>query len=362
MSVTPQTSPENLSESVAETAFGRAARALPRKPLPVLDVGPALTGDADAIEVLAAEWRGVWENLGFLCIVNHGIPQARIDAMMAEAKRFHDLPHDTKMRVAVTTDQKGYIPARRGITTHSEFHESRKLDTVECFVAATDYPADDPRVREGRRFFGPVPWLPEDTLPGFRAAAEDYMATVTALGRKLLPVWARALDLPADYFAPLFAEAYTYFRIAKYPPRPDLDEGEMGVNAHADTGFMTFLPPANEEGLQVLDTDGSWFWPELPAGAIIVNAGQFLERWSNKRFRATPHRVVPPKRADRYSLACFVNPDFEALGECLPSCTGPDNPPQFPAQTYWEFFDWYMTNTFTHYGKVKAGENNIATV
>lgn len=349
-------------ETVRESEFGRAARDLPRKPLPVLDVGPALTGDADAIEALAAEWRAVWQTLGFMCIVNHGIAPEEIDAMTAEARRFHDLPHETKMAVAVTTDQKGYIPARRGITTHSEFHDSRKLDTVECYVAATDFPADDPRVVAGKRFYGPMPWLPEATLPGFRAATEAYMARITTLGKKLLPVWARALDLPADYFAPRFEEAYTYFRIAKYPPKPDLDEGEMGVNAHVDTGFMTFLPPANEDGLQVLDTDGSWFWPELPAGAIIVNAGQFLERWTNKRFRATPHRVVPPRVHDRYSLACFVNPSFDALGECLPSCTDAANPPKYPAQTYWDFFDWYMTNTFTHYGKVKAGKDNVAMV
>ncbi|MEK9662253.1 MAG: 2-oxoglutarate and iron-dependent oxygenase domain-containing protein, partial [Alphaproteobacteria bacterium] len=265
-------------------------RDLPHRPLPVLDIGPVLAGAADAVETLASDWRAVWETLGFMCIVNHGIPQATIDEMIAEAKRFHDLPIETKMRVAVTTDQKGYIPARGGLTTHSEFHRSRKLDTVECFVAATDFPADDPRVREGRRFFGKMPWLPETELPGFRAATESYMARITDLGKCLLPVWARALDLPADYFDPLFDNAYTYFRIAKYLPEPDLDEGETGLNPHVDTGFMTFLPPANEEGLQVHDADGNWFWPDMPSGAIIVNAGQFLERWSNKRFRATPHR------------------------------------------------------------------------
>ena len=338
---------------------------LPRRALPVLDVGAARTGDPAAVEALAAEWRAVWENLGFLCIVNHGIPQAAIDAMMAEAQRFHDLPADTKMSVAVTTDQKGYIPARRGLTTHSRFHTRRKLDTVECYVVATDFPADDPRVVAGRRFYGAMPWLPDAALPGFRAATEAYMARITALGKSLLPVWARALDLPAGFFAPHFDAAYTYFRVAKYPPQPGAatarDAEEMGVSEHVDTGFMTFLPPANEEGLQVLDTDGTWFWPELPEGAIIVNAGQFLERWSNGRFRATPHHVVPPRENDRYSLACFVNPSFDASGACLPGCSGPGNPPRYPAQTYWEFFDWYMTNTFTHYGKVRAtGSGEVA--
>lgn len=345
-----------------ETEFGRAARALPRRALQVVDVGPALSGDPAAIEALAQTWREVWEGIGFMCIVNHGVSSDLARRMTDAAKAFHDLPDEVKMSIAVTRDQKGYIPARSGVTTHSEFHKSRKLDTVECLVLATDYPADHPDVIAGKQFYGPMPWLPEDTLPGFREVAEGYMAAITALGRKLLPVWARSLDLDPDFFNEKFENAYTYFRMAKYPPKPDLDDGELGLQAHTDTGFMTFLPPADEEGIQILDTDGQWFWPDVPEGALIVNMGQFLERWANKRFRATPHRVVPPKINDRYSLACFVNPGFEAVGECLPTCTGPDNPPQFPTQTYGEFFNWYMTNTFTHYGKVKAGDNNQAEI
>lgn len=352
---------ENTAHSGAETDFGRAVRSLPRRSIPVLDVGPALTGDASAIEALATKWREVWESLGFMCIVNHGIPQAKIDNMVLEVKRFHDLPIDVKMQVQVTQDHKGFIPPRSS-NNPSEYAVSRKLSLVECYVIVNDYPADNPQVKAGKQFYGPMPWLAETVLPGFRAATEDYMADVTALGKKLLPVWARSLEMPADFFTPMFEEPYVYFRVAKYRPKPDLADGEFGSNPHTDTGFMTFLPPANEEGLQVLDTDGTWFWPELPAGALIVNGGQFLERWTNKRFRATPHRVVPPTKNDRYSLACFINPSFEALGACLPTCTSAENPPKFPTQTYWEWFSWYITNSYTHFGKLKVDASRTGVV
>ena len=120
---------------------------------------------------------------------------------------------------------------------------------------------------------------------------------------------------------------------------------------------MTFLPPAREAGLQVMDTDGTWFWPDVPDGAIIFNTGQFLERWTNDRFRATPHRVLPPRQRDRYSFACFVNTSLDAEVECLPTCTDPDNPPKYPRQTYWDHFHWRMNRTYTHYGKVGAVGN-----
>ena len=244
-----------------ETEFGRQSRELPRRSLRVLDVGLALTGDPDAIEALALEWRVIWEGVGFMSIINHGVSKTVTQRMTDAAKAFHDLPHDVKMSIPVTRDQKGYIPTKAGITTHSEFHESRKPDTVECLVLATDYPANHPDVVAGKQFYGLMPWLPDAALPGFRAAAEEYMTTITDLGRKLLPVWARSLELDADFFDSKFENAYTYFRMAKYPPKPDLDDGELGLQAHVDTGFMTFLPPADEEGIQILDTDGQWFWP-----------------------------------------------------------------------------------------------------
>ena len=185
-------------DGVTDTNVSEDLYALDRRPLPVLDVGTALTGDPAAVRALAEQWREVWQTIGFMCIVNHGVPAETIQALEAEAKRFHDLPMDVKMSVKVTRDQKGYTPSRIAITTHSEYHDSRKLDTVECFVVATDYDDSNPHVQAGNQFYGKMPWLPEETLPGFRAAAEAYMATIGDLGKKLLPVWALSLDLPED--------------------------------------------------------------------------------------------------------------------------------------------------------------------
>ena len=123
-----------------ESEFARSVRDVPRRPLPVIDVGKARMGDAAAIEEVAAQWRDVWESLGFLCIVNHGLEPELIDGMRDAAKQFHDLPLETKLQIKVTHDQKGYIPSRGGLTTHSKFHNSKKLNTVECLVLATDFP------------------------------------------------------------------------------------------------------------------------------------------------------------------------------------------------------------------------------
>lgn len=327
------------------------------RPLPVVDLGPLMRGEAGAVENIASVWREVCENLGFLCVIHHGVDKALIDDMERQSRRFHnDLTVDQKMAVAVTRDQKGFIPSKATILTHSPYHAHTKLDSVECFVVATDFPTDHPEAQKGTQFYGQTPWPSEDTLPGFRDSVSHYMEAIKNLGLSLLPVWEQALDLKPGFFKPSFTDPYCYLRMAKYPKVDFVQDNEFGLGAHADTGFMTFLPPALEAGLQILDKDKKWFWPIVPEGAIIVNIGQFLSRWSNDRFRATPHRVLPPKDNDRYSFACFVNTNLEAVAQCLPSCLPASGAPTYEPQSYWSFFEWYMKRTYVHYADFTNSE------
>ena len=302
--------------------------------LPVLDVGPFLAGKHDALEALAAQVRDACENIGFFFVRNHGISRDLIDRQFAQSKRFHDQPMDAKLKLAVDQNQRGYIRPGGTKIKHSTYNENTKFDTNATMVFATEYGQDHPGRIAGKRYFGENQW-PEN-LAGFREIITDYMQTLTALGKRMLPVWARAIDLEADFFAPYFENNYTYFRMSHYPPVPELGDNEFGLGPHADTGFMTFLPQAAVDGLEILDVEGNWFRPPRIEDALLVNTGQFLERWSNERFRATPHRVIPPKDHHRYSAAVFVNTAFEPVCECLPTCHGPDNPPKYPTESYWD--------------------------
>ncbi len=331
--------------------------------LPIVDLGPLMRGEPDAVQNIAQAWRDTCENLGFLCVINHGIDLALIEDMERQSRRFHDdLSVDQKMAVQVTRDQKGFVPSKATIITHSSYHAHTKLDSVECFVVATDFPPDHPEAIKGTQFYGSTPWPREAELPGFRGAVTQYMKAIENLGLSLLPVWEAALDLEAGFFKPFFTDPYCYLRIAKYPKVDFVQDNEFGLGAHADTGFMTFLPPAREAGLQILDTDKKWFWPIVPEGAIIVNIGQFLSRWTNDRFRATPHRVLPPKDNDRYSFACFINTNLDAVAQCLPSCLPTDGPPKYEPRSYWSFFEWYMKRTYVHYSDFTNAEEKPSSV
>ncbi len=49
---------------------------------------------------------------------------------------------------------------------------------------------------------GPTPW--PESLPGFRETIKACHEELASLGRRLLPLYAMALDKPADYFYTIF--------------------------------------------------------------------------------------------------------------------------------------------------------------
>jgi isopenicillin N synthase-like dioxygenase len=46
---------------------------------------------------------------------------------------------------------------------------------------------------------------------------------------------------------------------------------------------------------------------------MVVNVGDLLARWSNDRFRSTPHRVVNRSGRTRFSTALFIDPDDDTM-------------------------------------------------
>ena len=261
--------------------------------LPVLDVGDFLGGSDADLESLAEQLRSAAEEFGFFFIKNHGISEKLIKNVFSENKRFHSQSMEVKNTIAIDDNQRGYIRPKATLLKHSTYNKNTTFDSNETTVFATEYGIDNLYRKAGKRFYGENQW-PKD-LPGFKEIVQEYMDTMTQLGKATLPIWARALGLEREYFAPYFENNHTYFRMSHYPPDPNLAENSFGLGPHADTGFLTLLPQAAVDGLEILDLDGEWFRPPRMNDCILVNTGQFLERWSNEKFRASPHRVIPPK-------------------------------------------------------------------
>jgi isopenicillin N synthase-like dioxygenase len=309
-----------------------------RSAIPVLDLGAYLAGTPGALEAVAAELREALEGVGFFIIVNHRVPRDLIARTFAEARRFHAQPYEAKMALRMNEHNNGYMAMGRYAVWTSDVNANDKPDLNEAFFTKRERTRDDALARSGRRFAGPNQW-PED-LPGFRDAVLAYTDAVDALGRALVRVCARALDLPADYFDAAFAESQFSFRLSHYPA-VQAQPNQFGIAPHTDANFLTFLAQTDIPGLQLRLPSGDWLDVPYVADSFAVNAGDMMARWTNGRFKSTPHRAVPPVGRPRYAIPFFMGPHIDTVIACLPTCQAPDNPPRFPPITYDDYLHWW---------------------
>jgi isopenicillin N synthase-like dioxygenase len=197
----------------------------------------------------------------------------------------------------------------------------------------------------------------EDGLVGFRETMVDFFERCRQLHVVVMRGIALGMGLPPDFFNPFMTVGEHTLRLLHYPAvSADAFQGwkSMRAGAHTDFGDLTFLFQDDRGGLQV-EKPGSpgHFIDVVPVeGAIVVNSGDLLARWSNDLIRSTMHRVVQPPRSQppepldktngtsnadatggegkgevskypaRYSVAYFCNPDFDAWIEALPGTWG----------------------------------------
>jgi isopenicillin N synthase-like dioxygenase len=306
--------------------------------IPVIDLKAYLGAAPGALAATAAALRHALEEIGFFIIVNHGVPPDLIARTFAEARRFHDQPLEAKMALRMNEHNNGYMAMNRYAVWTSEVNSNTKPDLNEAFFTKRERAPDDPLVKSGRRFAGPNRW--PANLPGFRETVLAYTEAVDTLGRRLLPVCAVALELPADHFDRAFAESQFSFRLSHYPPVP-ADANQFGIAPHTDANFLTFLAQSDVPGLQVRMPSGAWLDVPYVPGSFAVNSGDMMARWTNGRFKSTPHRAVPPVNAHRYAIPYFLGPHMDTVIACLPTCQGGERPPRYPSITYGEYLHWW---------------------
>ena len=261
------------------------------------------TPDADH-EAFAREFVEIGHSVGFLTLTDHGIDPELIDRHFAMLEAFFALPEEAK----ATIDKRNSPHFRGWERVGAELTDNR-IDYREQLDLSTEhdpYPADaEPAYL---RLDGPNQWLDESVLPGFRATVTEYFAATTALAHELMEVIAVGLGIPRDTFAKAFGERpLSLAKLIHYPPSP---EGEAGVNAHNDAGFLTLLLQHGVSGLQVVNPEGEWVDVPPTTDAYVVNIGEMLQSMTGNYLVATKHRVISP--AERYSTAYFHGPDLRA--------------------------------------------------
>lgn len=207
-------------------------------------------------------------------------------------------------QVFFNSDEKNQFTFNKD--TQDGFFSSRVSEVAKGF-----------KKKDIKEYFHFYPWgqCPE----ALRSQLQSYYDQATALASQLLS-WVESESpskIAQGYTEPLSNmvnnSQQTLLRVLHYPPLKGNEEADaIRAAAHEDINLLTILPAANEPGLQVKNTDGSWLNVPCDFGNLIVNIGDMLQEASAGYFPSTTHRVVNPEGSDqsksRISLPLFLHP------------------------------------------------------
>ncbi len=251
------------------------------------DLGDYLRGDEASKRRFAEEFGSALQEIGFAIIVGHGVdPRLYAEATERVIELFTTPTLSKKLEYRAArfgSVSQGYFP----IKETSDIHP----DLVEGWVFCRRAFDMDPERGEPFRAsdFWPVPEL------------EPFFRTICYEHEKLI------LPITQSIFSYLGCDPHLYdekltgtnfgLRLNYYPPLSPADEasGAGRLLGHEDTDLFTMLPAPEVEGLQVLNrANFKWIRLKAPAGSVIINTGDYMQRITNDLVPSTTHRVSKP--------------------------------------------------------------------
>ena len=328
------------------------AEAIDAGEVPVIDVAPLRDG-TDPAGVGAALARAAAE-VGFLYIRNHGVDAALVERSRGTGLDFFRLPEEAKREAGTNQFHHGYL--KPGST---KMYDDARLDLKESFNWGIELDGDRGDRRHGDSA-GPVEagTAPENSLigpnmwpaamPELKAGVYPWFEAASACAEDLLRGFALGAGLDAEHFIRLRDRPVSRGSLQYYPPQPDgAGEDQFGVAPHTDFGVLTVLCQDEVGGLQIQRSNGEWAaMPPIP-GTFVVNIGDLLERWSNRRYRSTVHRVINSSGRERLSLVLAWDPNFETLVDPRAFCAPGETPHDEPI-TCGDYLLWRFRKAFSY--------------
>ncbi|WP_221796761.1 isopenicillin N synthase family dioxygenase [Oceanobacter mangrovi] len=316
--------------------------------IPLIDISPLYNNDSatqqSAKLAVANAIDGACQQSGFFYITGHPIPAERMAEMRQLAEQFFALPMEEKLSINIknSANHRGY-----GEVSAEQLDPSKPGDCKESFDMGLNLPADHALIGPQRPLYGPNQY--PAAIADFQQKMERHYWDMLELGKKVLSALALALKIDENFFADKFEHPLSVLRFLHYPPRPaTTEEAPIGAGAHTDYGCITILWQDEIGGLQVQDLQGNWVDAPPIDGSFVINIGNMMARWSNDRYKSTPHRVYSPSGAERYSMPFFVEPDFDTDVSCLPNCCEAGEAPKYAPISAGDWMIYCFNTTYSY--------------
>jgi isopenicillin N synthase-like dioxygenase len=302
--------------------------------IPVVNLADFLSGDPQLKQAFVNQLGKAYEEVGFVAVKNHGIPDDLIADLYKYVQQFFAMPSDTKKKYEVAG-----LAGQRGYTSFGKEHAkgSDAPDLKEFFQYGQMVEDNDPVKNE----------YPDNVkvneVAGFNVTFERAYRAFEKSGRALLQAIALYLGLDEHYFDEHIHNGNSILRAIHYPPITREPKSAIRAEQHEDINLITLLVGASADGLQILTRQNEWVGVTSLPEQIVVNVGDMLQRLTNNRLKSTTHRVVNPARelwhTSRFSIPFFLHPKGEMSLACLDSCIDSQHPKAYPDATAGEYLD-----------------------
>ncbi len=276
--------------------------------IPVIDLSMA-----DEVGLVAVIGHAC-ENIGFFQVVGHGLGAQVFEEAISWTKKLFELPLEEKRRCWQKTNRapRGWFgkgdenldAVGEGLQQHTE---TKRVDAKEGW----DFGREDSERLPSDVWSRPSLWPDETVLPGFRTFMTRYHGQLSMLARRLMSLIARSLGLSTDYFVSKIDNPLSTLRLLHYWTLTDFEE-HVSAGAHTDYGCCTILSQDQIGGLQacisphafgaqqicgpacvleklldfqVLNRSRQWIHVPPIRGALVINLGDMLSRWTNLRYK-----------------------------------------------------------------------------
>jgi isopenicillin N synthase-like dioxygenase len=302
--------------------------------IPVVDLAEFTSADAGLKQKFVNELGRAYEEVGFVAVKNHGVPDHLIADLYKYVQQFFSLPLEKKREHEIPD-----LAGQRGYTSFGKEHAkgSDAPDLKEFFQYGQKAEGDE--------------YVPEeypdnvqvDEISAFNPTFHLAYRSFEESGKKLLQAIALYLGLDEFYFDSWVRNGNSILRAIHYPPITNEPKSAIRAEQHEDINLITLLVGASADGLQILTKQNEWVGVTSLPEQIVVNVGDMLQRLTNNKLRSTTHRVVNPPRelwhTSRFSIPFFLHPKGNMSLACLESCINDNNPKHYPDATAGEYLD-----------------------
>jgi isopenicillin N synthase-like dioxygenase len=292
--------------------------------IPKLDLSDFLSENHDLKTQFVNQLGEAYQEIGFVAIRNHGIPQEELKKLYQAVQDFFHLPIEIKNKY---DDSAG--GGQRGYTGFGKEHaKDRNAGDLKEFWHFGQYiDSSDPQ----------PPTYPSNKevleIPDFNIYGEKIYKHLENTGLIMLRAIALHLGLDEFYFDQRVMNGNSILRAIHYPPINTDPKDAIRAGEHEDINLITLLVGASADGLEVLNKQGNYIPVTEVEDHIVVNVGDMLQRLTNDKLRSTTHRVVNPPQEKwsepRFSIPFFLHPRPETRLDCLESCISENQPKKY---------------------------------